>query len=77
MKVSVRTGFFTVYFAFQLASSSRRLAFCSKNSAWLNTADTVEGWNDLAIRNAGSGRLPVKNRSGYGRIHVRRVRVCD
>ena len=43
---------------------SRRLALRSKNSAWLAIADTVEGWNGFAIRNAGSGRSPVRKRSG-------------
>src|SRR5215467_12997842 len=44
---------------------SRRLAVRSKNSAWLATADTVAGWNGLAMRKAGSGRSPVRKRSGY------------
>ena len=35
-----------------------------KNSAWLATADTIAGWNGFEIRNAGSGRSPVRNRSG-------------
>src|ERR1700690_4368513 len=35
-----------------------------KNSAWLATADTIAGWNGLEIRNAGSGRSPVRKRSG-------------
>lgn len=35
-----------------------------KNNAWLATADTIAGWNGLEIRNAGSGRSPVRNRSG-------------
>ena len=43
---------------------SRRFAVRSKNSAWLATAETVAGWNGLAIRNAGSGRSPVRKRSG-------------
>ena len=29
-----------------------------------SAADTVEGWNGLAMRNAGSGRSPVRKRSG-------------
>ena len=41
-----------------------RLALRSKNSAWLTTAETVAGWNGLAIRKAGSGRWPVRKRSG-------------
>jgi len=41
-----------------------RCALRSKNRAWLITADTVAGWNGLAIRKAGSGRSPVRNRSG-------------
>jgi hypothetical protein len=43
---------------------SRRLALRSKNRAWLATADTAAGWKGLAIRKAGSGRSPVRNRSG-------------
>ena len=35
-----------------------------KNSAWLATAETIAGWNGFEIRNAGSGRSPVRNRSG-------------
>lgn len=35
-----------------------------KNRAWLATADTMAGWNGLEIRNAGSGRSPVRKRSG-------------
>ena len=35
-----------------------------KNSAWLATADTMAGWNGFEIRNAGSGRSPVRKRSG-------------
>jgi hypothetical protein len=35
-----------------------------KNSAWLATAETIAGWNGLDIRNAGSGRSPVRKRSG-------------
>ncbi len=35
-----------------------------KNSAWLVTADTIAGWNGFEIRNAGSGRSPVRKRSG-------------
>ena len=46
------------------ARRSLRLALRSKNSAWLTTADTVAGWNGLAIRKAGSGRSPVRKRSG-------------
>src|SRR6266446_7021434 len=35
-----------------------------KNRAWLATAETIAGWNGLEIRNAGSGRSPVRKRSG-------------
>jgi hypothetical protein len=35
-----------------------------KNKAWLTTAETMAGWNGFEIRNAGSGRSPVRNRSG-------------
>ena len=47
-----------------LARTSRRRALCWKNKAWLMTADTFAGWNGLAIRKAGSGRSPVRKRSG-------------
>src|SRR5450432_1035843 len=33
-----------------------------KNSAWLATAETIAGWNGLEIKNAGSGRSPVRKR---------------
>jgi hypothetical protein len=36
----------------------------SKNSAWLIAAFTASGWNGLVIRKAGSGRSPVRSRSG-------------
>jgi hypothetical protein len=35
-----------------------------KNSAWLATAETIAGWNGFEIKNAGSGRSPVRKRSG-------------
>src|SRR5712664_931613 len=35
-----------------------------KNSAWLATAETIAGWNGFEMRNAGSGRSPVRKRSG-------------
>jgi hypothetical protein len=35
-----------------------------KNSAWLATAETIAGWNGFEIRKAGSGRSPVRKRSG-------------
>jgi hypothetical protein len=41
-----------------------RVALRWKNRAWLTTADTVAGWNGFAIRKAGSGRWPVRKRSG-------------
>lgn len=47
-----------------VARTSRRRALCWKNSAWLITAETFAGWNGLAIRKAGSGRSPVRKRSG-------------
>ena len=43
---------------------SRRAALRSKNKAWLITADTIAGWKGLVNRNAGSGRSPVRKRSG-------------
>src|SRR3954454_21054741 len=50
--------------AHAVARASRRLALCWKNSAWLITAETFAGWNGFAIRKAGSGRSPVRKRSG-------------
>src|SRR6478672_8440852 len=44
---------------------TRCLALRSKNKAWLAMADTIAGWKGFEIRKAGSGRSPVKNRSGY------------
>src|SRR3954451_19930889 len=41
-----------------------------KNSAWLATADTIAGWNGFEIRKAGSGRSPVRKRSGYAVMHT-------
>jgi len=35
-----------------------------KNRAWLATAETMAGWNGFEIRKAGSGRSPVRKRSG-------------
>ena len=35
-----------------------------KNSAWLATAETIARWNGFEIRNAGSGRSPVRKRYG-------------
>jgi hypothetical protein len=43
---------------------SRGRALRPKNNAWLATAETTASWNGLAIRNAGSGRCPVRKRSG-------------
>jgi hypothetical protein len=43
---------------------SRGRALRPKNNAWLATAETTASWNGLAIRNAGSGRWPVRKRSG-------------
>jgi hypothetical protein len=43
---------------------SRWRALRPKNRAWLTTAETMASWNGLAIRNAGSGRCPVRKRSG-------------
>jgi hypothetical protein len=48
----------------QAVAVARRLALCWKNSAWLITAETFAGWNGFAIRKAGSGRSPVRKRSG-------------
>jgi hypothetical protein len=46
------------------ARGARLREFRWKNSAWLATADTIAGWNGFEIRNAGSGRSPVRKRSG-------------
>src|ERR1700709_1023893 len=35
-----------------------------KNSAWLAPAETIAGWKSLDTKNAGSGRSPVRKRSG-------------
>ena len=43
-----------------------RWAVCWKNRAWLITAETFAGWNGLAMRNAGSGRSPVREPLGIG-----------
>ena len=42
----------------------------SKNRAWAIAAFTVERWNGLVIRNVGSGRVPVKRRSGKAVIKI-------
>jgi hypothetical protein len=42
----------------------RVFALREKNSAWLAIAETIAGWNGFAIRKAGSGRSPVRKRSG-------------
>ena len=47
-----------------VAERFRDLALRAKNSAWLAMAETIAGWNGLAIRKAGSGRSPVRKRSG-------------
>ena len=46
------------------AVCSRRPARRSKNSAWLMTALRLSTLKGLAIRKAGSGGSPIKNRSG-------------
>ena len=48
----------------QASTGRLRWAFRSKNSAWLMTAETVDGWKGLVIRNVGSGRSPVRYLSG-------------
>jgi hypothetical protein len=47
-----------------IARFLRCTALRSKNSAWLTSADTVDCWYGLETRNAGSGRSPVRKRSG-------------
>lgn len=46
------------------AALGRLLELRWKNSAWLATADTMAGWKGFEIKNAGSGRSPVRKRSG-------------
>lgn len=46
------------------ARGARLREFRWKNNAWLATAETIAGWNGFDIRNAGSGRSPVRKRSG-------------
>jgi len=46
------------------ARGSRLREFRWKNNAWLATAETMAGWNGFEMRNAGSGRSPVRKRSG-------------
>ena len=40
------------------------IALRSKNKTWLTIADSVEGRYGLDTRKAGSGRFPVRKRSG-------------
>ena len=47
-----------------LGLRSRWRALRPKNSAWLTTAETTATWKGFAIRKAGSGRCPVRKRSG-------------
>jgi hypothetical protein len=47
-----------------IARFLRCTALRSKNSAWLTSAETVDCWYGLETRNAGSGRSPVRKRSG-------------
>jgi hypothetical protein len=47
-----------------IARFLRWTALRSKNSAWLTSAETVDCWYGLETRNAGSGRSPVRKRSG-------------
>ena len=51
---------------YAIACRSRGRALRPKNNAWLATAETTASWNGLAIRKAGSGRCPVRKRSGIG-----------
>ncbi len=39
-------------------------AEASQDAAPAETAETFAGWNGLAMRKAGSGRSPVRKRSG-------------
>jgi hypothetical protein len=47
-----------------IARFLRWTALRSKNSAWLTRAETVDCWYGLETRKAGSGRSPVRKRSG-------------
>jgi hypothetical protein len=47
-----------------IARLLRWTALRSKNSAWLTSAETVDCWYGLETRKAGSGRSPVRKRSG-------------
>ena len=49
------------YDDFKLIASGR---LDPKNSAWLMAARTVCSWNGLVTRYVGSGRSPVRRRSG-------------
>jgi hypothetical protein len=47
-----------------IARFLRWTALRSKNNAWLTSAETVDCWYGLETRKAGSGRSPVRKRSG-------------
>src|ERR1700704_5828191 len=54
-----------IFYQLAAARGARLRELRWKNSAWLATAETIAGWNGFEIRNAGSGRSPVRKRSGY------------
>src|SRR4051794_12148763 len=59
------------YAAGTLGARLRELRW--KNRAWLATADTIAGWNGFEIRNAGSGRSPVRQRPGHAVMNTTRA----
>ena len=61
---SLSLGIFFQAISCQATFGERLRELRWKNSAWLATADTIAGWNGFEIRNAGSGRSPVRKRSG-------------
>jgi hypothetical protein len=62
---AVKEIVFAIAFDYDAAARGARLRELRwKNSAWLATAETIAGWNGFEIKNAGSGRSPVRKRSG-------------
>ncbi len=62
-----RAGFFLIQPGLDQEAAARGARLRElrwKNRAWLATAETIAGWNGFEIRNAGSGRSPVRKRSG-------------
>ena len=62
-----RTYFISIQYLFDQEAAARGARLRElrwKNNAWLATAETIAGWNGFEIKNAGSGRSPVRKRSG-------------